>query len=216
MRQFTTWPRFLIAIGSLLLPNAALHFRNYRETVAPHMDVALFPREINGWRGSDVTLSSEELAVLGPGQFLLRDYDRASNPTVTLFLAYYPSQKSGDTMHSPKNCLPGAGWTQTKSEAVTFPGRTGSPITATRYLVAQGPDRMLVLYWFQAHGHTVANEYWAKWFLVRDSILLNRTDGALVRVSTSIENGETEDQADRRTIGFAEIITPRLDSYIPR
>jgi EpsI family protein len=216
MRPFATWPRFLIVIGTLLLPSAALHFRSARETVAPHRDVTLFPHEMNGWKGSDVALSPEELAVLGPGRFLLRDYDRASDPTVTLFLAYYPSQKSGDTMHSPKNCLPGAGWTQTNSEVVTFSRASGGSLTATRYLVAQGADRMLVLYWFQAHGHTVANEYWAKWFLVRDSILLNRTDGALVRVSTSIENGETEDEADRRTMGFAEMITPLLDAYIPR
>lgn len=216
MRKFTTWPRFLIAIGSLLLPNAALDFRSYRETVVPHMDVALLPHEINGWKGLDVPLSPEELAVLGPGQFLLRDYARPSSPTITLFLAYYPSQKSGDTMHSPKNCLPGAGWTQTSSERVTFPRGSGSSVTATRYLVTQEADSMLVLYWFQAHGRTVANEYWAKWFLVRDSILLNRTDGALVRVSTPIENGETEEQADRRTIGFAEMITPLLDSYISR
>jgi EpsI family protein len=216
MRQFTTWPRFLIAIGTLLLPNAALHFRSYREAIAPHTDVALFPHEINGWKGSDITLSPEELAVLGPGQFLLRDYDRANTPTVTLFLAYYPSQKTGDTMHSPKNCLPGAGWTQTRSEVVTFPQGSGSALRATRYLVAQGADKMVVLYWFQAHGRTVANEYWAKWFLVRDAIVQNRTDGALVRVSTSIESGETEDDADGRTTGFAQMITSQLDSYIPR
>jgi EpsI family protein len=216
MIPLATWPRFLVVFACLSLTAALLHFRNTSEAIVPHRDLALFPRDIAGWQGTDVKLSTDELAVLGPGQFLLRDYDRASTPPVTLFLAYYPSQRAGDTMHSPKNCLPGSGWTPTKSAAIRLRAADGTEINANRYLVSQGTDRMVVLYWYQSHSRTVASEYWAKWFLVKDAILTNHTDGALVRIDTSIEGSEDDAAAEQRVLSFAATLSPLLGDYIPR
>jgi EpsI family protein len=216
MIPLASWPRFLAVIVFLLGTSAALHFRSTEEAVAPHTAVSQFPQAINGWKGTDIELTSEDVSTLGSGEFLLRDYTRNSGPAVTLFLAYYPSQKTGDTMHSPKNCMPGSGWTPTKSSVIGIRAADGRVITANRYVVAQGKDSMVVLYWYQAHGHTAASEYWAKWLLVRDAITMNRTDGALVRVLTSIEGGETEADAQARAIQFAQEIAPSLDTYIPR
>ena len=92
----------------------------------------------------------------------------------------------------------------------------GSPFPANRYVVSKGGNRELVVYWFQAHGREVASEYWAKYYLVRDSVRLHRTDGSLIRVATPLTSAETPDQAQRRLLSFAENIVPLLNLYIPR
>ena len=91
-----------------------------------------------------------------------------------------------------------------------------APFPANRYLIAKGESRQLVLYWFWAHDRGVASEYWAKFYLVTDSIKMNRSDGSLVRITTPMLAGETADQAEQRVLPFANDVMPLLDTYIPR
>jgi EpsI family protein len=135
---------------------------------------------------------------------------------VDLFLAYFPSQRTGDTIHTPKNCLPGAGWTPLESGRVALERPDGPAIRVNRYVIGKGTDHMLVLYWYEAHGRAVASEYWAKFYLVADAIRLNRTDGALVRIITPWLSGENLDTAQQRAVDFAGSILPLLDNYIPQ
>jgi EpsI family protein len=83
-------------------------------------------------------------------------------------------------------------------------------------VVSKGQDRDLVLYWFQAHGREVASEYWAKYYLVSDSVRMNRSDGGLVRLMTPMLNGESRDAAQARLMQLGSHFLPLLDSYIPR
>ena len=131
-------------------------------------------------------------------------------------MVYFASQRSGDTIHSPKNCLPGAGWQPLDSGRSEIALSGGRSLTAARYVVARGNERQLVLYWFQSHGKTTASEYSAKFQLVTDAIRLNRTDGALVRVVTPVLLGETEAQSERRAVEFIRLMYPALDGFIPR
>jgi EpsI family protein len=173
--------------------------------------------QIKPWTGTPLSLTRDELAVLGPGEFLVRDYQRsAAEPSVNLYIAYFPSQRTGDTIHSPKNCLPGAGWVPDESARMPIQTTDGSSIIVNRYTVSKGTDRALVLYWYQAHGRVTASEYWAKIYLVSDAIRLNRTDGALVRLVTPIPTGTGEDVAEARTLEFAHQILPLFDKYVPR
>jgi EpsI family protein len=112
--------------------------------------------------------------------------------------------------------MPGSGWTPTVSSVTTIQSGDGTPIKTNRYVLEQEKDRLVVLYWYQAHGHTEASEYWAKWLLVRDAITMNRTDGALVRILTSVEGTETQAEAENRATKFAQEIGPILNAYIPR
>lgn len=89
------------------------------------------------------------------------------------------------------------------------------PLRVNRYVIAQGSSRDLVLYWYQAHGRTTPSEYWARFYLVADAIRMNRTDGALVRIITPIAPGETTDKAQSRAVGFAQLVVPAIDHYIP-
>ncbi len=208
--------RFLSAL--LLLASAAifLQARSRPEVLPPRQDLASFPMQIGDWTGRNTLLPAGVLDLLGPGEFLTRVYQRRLDASyVDLFVAYFPSQRTGNTIHSPQNCLPGAGWTPIESGRFRLLGVRGDPISVNRYVLAKGADRVLVFYWYQAHERVVASEYWAKFYLVADAIRLNRTDGALVRVVTPLAPGEDSQVAQRRALEFAQLILPALHPYIP-
>jgi EpsI family protein len=216
MKSPIAWPRFVPVLLLLAATAALLNARSAVEAVPPHVEIASFPAEIDAWHGIDVPMGPETLAVLGPGQFLVRDYHRSpAEPYVDLYVAYFPSQKTGDTIHSPQNCLPGAGWTPLQSGHISLQRDDGTTITVNRYIISKGLVRQLVLYWYQAHNRVTPSEYLAKIYLVADAIRMNRTDGALVRIVTPITNGD-EEAAQARALNFTHRVLPLLDSYIPR
>jgi EpsI family protein len=147
----------------------------------------------------------------------VRNYSESNgaNP-VSLYIAYFPSQRAGDTIHSPKNCLPGAGWAPVQADRiqVSVPGH--APFEANRYLIAQGEDRQLVLYWYWAHNRATAGEYAAKFYLVADSIRMHRSDGSLVRLSTPLARGEDVETAQKLLLSFAANVVPLMNTYVPR
>ncbi|HKV48494.1 MAG TPA: EpsI family protein [Candidatus Acidoferrales bacterium] len=211
-----TWKRLLPVLILIVATAALLQAHERPEIVPPHKELSAFPAQISSWSGTPLSLSADDLAVLGPGEFLLRDYQESANePSVNLYIAYFPSQRTGDTIHSPKNCLPGAGWVPDQSARMALKTGNGS-ILVNRYIVSKGLTRALVLYWYQAHGRVTPSEYWAKIFLVADAIRLNRTDGALVRVVSEIPPGTSDHATQTRALNFTHQILPLLDSYIPR
>ena len=215
MKRLGSWLRFASVTLVLACTAFALNFRDRVERLPDHRPLSQFPLNLGEWHGTEMAISSEDRAILGPGQFLVRDYRSMGKSPSNLFLAFYPSQRSGDTIHSPQNCLPGSGWTPLKSGRISIKRPDGKWIEVNRYIVGKGLDRMLVLYWYQAHGRVTPGEYSAKLFLVLDAIKMNRTDGALVRIIQSFANPSKEAEADQQAIDFANQIFPILDSYIP-
>lgn len=210
--------RFIFAAGLIVATALFLRARTHGEVFPPRLALQSFPQHIGNWSGEDITIDKDTLQVLGPGDFLLRVYtdSQQSLPYIDLFIAYFPSQSTNDTMHSPKNCLPGAGWAPIESRRMTLniPGHVPFPVN--RYVIAKGDSRQVVLYWYWAHDRGVASEYWAKYYLVADSIRMNRSDGSLVRVTTPLLAGESPDAAQQRLLPFVAEIVPKLQSYIPR
>lgn len=211
-------PRFLFAV--LLLASAALYLRAHTrsEVFPPRQPLGSFPAEIGPWSGTDLLIDQETRDVLGPGEFLSRAYTPSTEqiPPIELFVAYFPSQRTNDTIHSPMHCLPGAGWLPVDSTRVVINVPGHSPFPVNSVVVAKGEARNLVLYWYWAHDRGVASEYWAKYFLVHDSIKLHRSDGALVRIISPIDSGESAGAVYQRILPFAADIVPMLDNYIPR
>src|SRR5437016_12794034 len=164
-----SWLRLLPVLGLLACTGIFLNARNRPERLRPHSPFSSFPLELGGWQGRDMGIAPEFLAVLGPGEFLLRLYQSRQEPYIDYFLAYFPSQRTGDTIHSPKNCLPGAGWAPVQSDRIEVNSPGHNPFVANRYVIAQGEQRQLVLYWYWAHNRAVAGEYAAKFYLVTDS-----------------------------------------------
>jgi EpsI family protein len=210
--------RFAIAATLLLVTGFLLHIRNRGEVLPPRQPLVSFPSQFGRWQASDLPIPQDELDILGKGEFVMRNYRDSTedSPDINLFVAYFPSQRSGDTPHSPKHCLPGNGWEPIESNRmlVSLPGH--SPFSANRYIIANGDERRLVIYWFWAHDRAVASEYWERFYLVADSIRLHRSDGSLFRLITPLQPGETEDAAQQRLLSFAGNIVPIIHQYVPR
>ena len=210
--------RLLVAVTLLAGTALFLQTRAGSEVFPPRQPLENVPEKLGSWTGSDVEISQEVRDILGNGEFLQRVYfpDSKDQPPVDLFIAYFPSQRAGDTIHSPKHCLPGAGWLPLESSRISIQPSGGPPIVVNRYIVGKGESRQLVLYWYWAHARAVASEYWAKFYLVADSIRMNRSDGALVRVNTPMVEGETVEHAQERLMSVVDSLNPLLDRYIPR
>jgi len=209
--------RFIISAAFMLATAIFLGLRP-PEVVPKHDPPGSLPMEFSDWKGTDVPIPPETLEKLGPGEFVNRDYEESTMGLswISLFIAYFPTQKMGDTIHSPEHCIPGAGWVPTQREVVTLTMPDASPFPANRYVISKAGERQLVLYWYQAHGREVASEYSAKYYLIADSIRLHRSDGALVRLTTPMDRGESADVAQARIMQLGNHILPLLDNTIPR
>lgn len=206
-------------VTTILLAGAAivLQARQRAEILPSRQPLASFPYQVGAWTGTEVSIPPDVREVLGSGDFLLRLYQKSDTASdVDLFVAYIPSQREGDTLHSPKNCLPGSGWSPVESSKVSI-SLAGQPrFLANRYVIAKGSERQLVFYWYWAHGRAVASEYWAKFYLISDAIRLNRSDGSLVRVATPLLEDEAPEKAEQRLLDFTGNAVPLLDPYVPR
>lgn len=211
---------FRFALAAFLLAGSALYInRHHREEIIPdHQPLASMPLQLGAWSGTDDPIPADIRQTLGDGDFLSRTYrdNSASLSQVDLFIAYLPTQRTGDTLHSPGNCFPGSGWFPLEATRITFSVAGHPPFPVNRYYVAKGSDRALVLYWYWAHGRGVASEYWAKYYLVKDSIRLNRSDGALIRITTPVGGGETVVSAEKKLTALGEQLVPLIDDYVPR
>jgi exosortase D (VPLPA-CTERM-specific) len=214
-----TWsPQFLVAALLMLATAAGLQAHSQDEVMPPRKPLSALPMQFNGWSATDLTIDDQTREILGPGEFLLRDYESLAQPSepVNLFIAYFPSQKAGDTIHSPNHCLPGNGWIPIVRQVVQLQAGDGTTFPANRFVVRQGGQRAIVLYWFQAHGRAVASEYSAKYYLIADSIKLHRSDGGMIRLMSLMPRGETPDEAQARVLKFGDQFVPLLGNYIPK
>lgn len=212
-----TYGHFLITVLLLGATAVVLQARDRNEIIPSRPALSSFPQTLGGWTGSDDAIGQDVRDVLGPGDFMLRTYqDPAQRSSIDLFVAYFPTQRTGDTIHSPKNCLPGSGWTPVSADRITIDVPGHAPFPANRYLIAKGQNRDLVLYWYWAHDRGVASEYSAKFYLVADSIRLHRTDGSLFRINTRIEPNKDLNSAQDELLSFAKTLVPLIDTYIPR
>ncbi len=187
---------------------------------AARMDVAVqrlplpsLSVHIDGWEGFEAAPFSDDIvAQLGVDDYINRRYVRGTAAPVIVYVGYYTSQRQGDTIHSPRNCLPGAGWLPVSFERSTIQAGDAS-IPVNRYLIERGLDRQAVIYWYQGRGRSVANEYANKAWLMIDAARLRRTDGGLVRMITPVT--ESPAAAFDELTAFAAALYPRLKAHIP-
>jgi EpsI family protein len=205
--------RFAITVGTLLAGIALFHGVSHGEPVPLRQPLIQLPMTMEGWQGWNDPLDDQVVSALGVTDYVNRAYTKPDGQRVELYLGYYQSQRTGQTIHSPKNCLPGAGWEPVRSGRLAIPVSGGPAIVVNEYLIEKGPTQYLVLYWYQGHGRVIASEYSGKAWLVYDAITRNRTDEALVRVLTSTKSGE--DQARTTAVQFVQSLYPRLDKFIP-
>jgi len=204
-------------VSLFLIAQAALLYSSIRpEAVPAGKPLADFPTDVGSWRLlQEGVIDPDTQAVLKADDAMTRYYaEPATQRGADLFIAAFHSQRNGKAPHSPKNCLPGAGWTQLEQSEISIDAGIGKPIDANRYVVMHGESRSLVVYWYQSRDRTVANEFKAKFWVVADAIRYNRTDTALVRVIVPIVNRD-EDAAERTAFDFVKTFYPTIRSFLP-
>jgi exosortase D (VPLPA-CTERM-specific) len=173
-----------------------------------------FPQLIGQWKGQVGSLDLATEKALRVDDYILADYTQSDGRPVNLYVAYYASQRKGESPHSPVVCIPGGGWAITGLQEIDYPNAADNwPIN--RVVIQKGDIKQVVYYWFDERGRKIANEYWAKFYLLTDSIVKNRTDGALVRLTTQVFRGESEQDADQRLKAFMLGALPKLAQFLP-
>jgi EpsI family protein len=174
-----------------------------------------FPKQIGTWEqtGGDEQFDSQTLAVLRSSDYLLRNYRATDGRVVNFYVGYYASQRDGATYHSPLNCLPGAGWVMNDPGTITIAPKGRTPFVANRYLIQNGLQKHLLVYWYQGRGRAVASEYWGKVYAVVDSVRLRRSDVAMIRIMTPVDGSESK--ALQAAIDLAAQSSAILPEFVP-
>lgn len=200
----------LAAVFSLLVAK--------RVEIPPQREVlSSYPMQLGQWQGKRIALEQIYLDQLKLDDYLLSDYVDGNRNWVNLYVAYYGSQRKGHSIHSPRACLPGGGWeikslTQKNLDEIVV---NGMPLAVNRTVIQMGDNKQLVYYWFKQRDRIITNEYMVKWYLFWDALTRNRTDGALVRVTTPVRPDENIEDADSRLISFVKLANAPLKSFVP-
>jgi EpsI family protein len=207
------WAAVAVLAVGVIATTAGVHTQRVMPLRAPL--ATAIPGTLAGWASQDIEVSEEEQRVAGMDSYVMRVHEPAEASATswfTVYVGYYESQAQGNTIHSPKNCLPGGGWEPLTSQRQAIATPLGE-IMVNRYLIANGAAKSLVLYWYQGRGRVEANEYTVKWDLLRDQALLGRSDEALVRVIVPVST--TEDAAYAQAEQVAKELVVHVDRALP-
>lgn len=209
---------FYASIAILALATvAATAMPRRAEVPQARKDFSEFPMTLAEWEGRPEVMEQVYVDALKFTDYSLANYADDTGHTVNFYAAYYASQRKGESVHSPRSCLPGGGWeieslSQRNIDGVTV---SGVPLRVNRVLISYGDQKQLVYYWFQQRGRVITNEYRVKWDMLVDAITRNRTDGALVRLVIPMRDGQDVAELDSALADFSAAIAPVLPDFIP-
>ena len=187
---------------------------SHSERIKPNRPFSQFPLEIGPWRGATSQMDEEIYNILGVEDYIMANFSNGKGLGVNLYVGFYQSQSKGDLIHSPKNCMPGAGWNIVQSAVIPIElPKSDKTIKIARLLLNKDGQKQVVYYWFQSRGRIISSEYMQKIWLVLDSITKNRTDGSFVRLIAPVIKNEAE--TERLLTQFADDIYPILNQFIP-
>ena len=207
---------FFYGLAVLAVAAVMVYFVGGREEIKPQrIPLTVFPTQFDGWVAKESSLGSDVERFLGLDDYVLGDYSNADSGSLNFYVAYYSSQRKGISPHSPQVCMPGGGWGITSLTRVPVRVAGMAPFEANRVIIEKDGARQVVYYWFDERGRRIADEYLMKWYLLKDSIFMNRTDGALVRIVAPVGEGTVE-AAEDRIRRFMQVAIPKLPSYVPQ
>lgn len=209
--------RLLLVAAFMLASLGVRAYVSIKPHAPTHEKLAALPKSISDYdMKAEAQITDDVQAVLRADDYVLRRYENQNGKMLDVFIAYYEYQRAGESMHSPKNCLPGSGWTPLLNDYVSL-GKTpdGKPAMANRYVIEKDGRREVVIYWYQANGRVIANEYWGKLYLVTDALRSGRRDGAILRVTAPVERGESIDTVTNRALDFTRHLLPLTKQVLP-
>ena len=211
--------RFLVLLLFLLVSGVGINlWSRAGEAKVERRALKDFPQTVGSWRqvGADQRFDAETERVLRADDYVSRVYTREDGRAAQVYVGYYATQKNGATYHSPLNCLPGSGWEMSEpGKIMVTPAGGARSFEANRYIIQNGSDRQLLVYWYQGRGRTMSSEYWGKIYTVIDSISRRRSDGAMVRVMMPLGAGQQEQSALEAAVNLAAEVSPVLPGFVP-
>jgi len=207
--------RFWILLVALILGGVVINLWDRAgEAKVTRQPLKDFPQQIGNWRqqGQDVRFDSETEKVLRADDYVSRNFE-ANGIVGSLYVGYYVTQRTGSTYHIPLNCLPGSGWVMSDGGRILISPTIGPAFKANRYLIQNGSQRALMIYWYEGRGSAVASEYWAKIYTVLDSVRRRRSDGALVRIMVPVTGSQQE--SEKAALDLASQAADQLPAFVP-
>ncbi len=205
------------AVVIILLAAAALNHYFSKPDVSLHRkSLAEFPKSLGDWTlFGDQQLDKQSMEILKVDDYFMRNYSNSKGEVIGLYIGYFKSQREGKGIHSPRQCLPGAGWVPVNTAVYQMAVANHNPETVSinKFIMGKGLDRQLYLFWYHGRGRIYASEYCNKIYLIWDGLTRKRTDGALVRVNNPVV-GDTEDALKTQS-DFIQLFLPLLKEYIP-
>ena len=202
----------------LVIAMLPILFDNRTEVEPERESFTTFPLNHNGWQGQLGSIEKNVIETLQFDDYIManfRETDNASHANVNLYIAYYKSQRKGASIHSPRSCIPGGGWEIQAHNVNQITLNNDKTISVNRLLIQKGTYKQLVYYWFDQRGRTLTNEYLVKWYLFWDALNINRTDGALIRLTTLVPPGVEMEDADNQFKKFINDYHEKITEYIP-
>ena len=217
--KFVGLPRLVVALAFMASTALLLRGPLRSEVLASRQPLSSLPMQFEDWKGQDVGFNDIEIQkIIEPQDFLLRDYKNASQsqPSISLFIDYSPMRFEAQLHSEEKDCVRGSGFVLRQQEIVQIARPDGSLFPVNRDVFSSSGGPLLVVYWYQGRGRAEASRIWARYHLMADSLRINRSDGALVRLSTAMNPDENLDVGFARIMRFGSNVIPMLDRYIPQ
>jgi EpsI family protein len=208
--------KFVYGLTGVLIVQAVLFYSASHGEMTPlAAPLSGFPVRVGTWNLKQIGVIDQETQdVLKADDTLTRWYVSPEGGA-NLFIAYFKTQRQGQSPHSPRNCLPGSGWQPSETGRIDVPIEGNGSIHINQYVVSKGEAQSVVLYWYQTQGRVIADEFAAKFYLISDSIRNHRSDTALVRVVVPIAQGRTQ-AAEKAGTDFVQVFYPVVKDYLPR
>jgi exosortase D (VPLPA-CTERM-specific) len=210
-------PQFVVAVVLLGLTAAVSQGVEFREKIPISKPLDQFPLVIGDWKGTCQSMEQKFIDTLDLSDYTIVDYQNGTGKAVNFYVAYYESQRKGESIHSPETCLPGGGWVFRDAGTVKIAiAKADQPtITVNRAVMDNKLQRQLTYFWFPARGRVLTDAYQMKFYTFWDALTRQRTDGGLVRLITPIYEGEDVARADERLQAFARDAVPVLEEFLP-
>ena len=208
--------RFWLLIAVLALGGIFINWFEQRgEAEVVRRPLTEIPQKLGDWRqkGSEIRFGEATESVLKTTDYTMREYFMPDGRLANIYVGYYASQRAGATYHSPQNCLPGAGWVMKEPERIEIKTPGGKTFTANRFIIENGVYKEVLIYWYQGRGRIEASEYADKIYTVWDSVLRRRSDGAMVRVMTSV--GHNEQESIKAASDLSAQLVDNLSEFLP-
>jgi EpsI family protein len=207
--------QFFIASILLIAGIIYVNFLSSVHAVALLRPLSEFPQQLGEFTMvSEQSFSDEVMGSLGVDQYIMREYRDKDGYPLWLYVGFYESQAEGEIIHSPKHCMPGSGWNALQTDKISLPDplNAKSSFIVNQMVLQKGLDRQLAYYWYQSRGRVVADEYWDRAYMIFDSVVKRRSDGALVRITGP--GGNLPDDIKKQQ-QFAIELLQNLSLYLP-